>query len=214
METISSNYEYRYAGSNVGHHHAYLLSPLLEMFAQETLSSQQKPRVLDLGCGNGSLSNLIAKHGYEVVGVEESETGFQSARLSFPDCHFIQASIYDLPYTELGNSFDIVISSEVIEHLLYPRVSKGCKKMFETKWSFNYNHSLSRLLKNIVLALSGKMDQHFTVLWDGGHVKFFSVATMTALLESEGLANLKFKFAGRILYLWKSMLCSSSIVQI
>jgi hypothetical protein len=58
------------------------------------------------------------------------------------------------------------------------------------------------------------MDQHFTVLWDGGYVKFFSVATMTALLESEGFTNLKFKFAGRIPYLWKSMLCSSSIVQI
>ncbi len=132
MVTTSSKHEYSYANSNPGHHHAYLISPLLEMLSKGTLSSYSKPRVLDLGCGNGSLSHLIAQQGYEVVGVEESESGFKFARLSFPDCHFIQASIYDLPYAELGNSFDIVISSEVIEHLLYPRdlvrAAKQCLK--------------------------------------------------------------------------------------
>jgi hypothetical protein len=55
------------------------------------------------------------------------------------------------------------------------------------------------------------MDNHFTVLWDGGHIKFFSVPTMTALLKSENCTNIKFKFAGRFPYLWKSMLCSCSL---
>ncbi len=210
MKTIPSNYEYRYADSNPGHHHAYLLSPLLEMFSQETLSSQYKPRVLDLGCGNGSFSNLIAQHGYEVVGVEASESGFESARLSFPDCHFIQASIYELPYAELGNSFDIVISSEVIEHLLYPReLVRAAKKCLKPNGRLIITTPYHGYLKNIALALSGKMDQHFTVLWDNGHIKFFSVATLTTLLKSEGYTDIKFRFAGRLPYLWKSMLCSS-----
>jgi hypothetical protein len=29
--------------------------------------------------------------------------------------------------------------------------------------------------KNLGLALSGKMDAHFTALWEGGHIKFFSI---------------------------------------
>jgi hypothetical protein len=66
-------------------------------------------------------------------------------------------------------------------------------------------------LKNLALAISGKMDKHFTALWDGGHIKFFSVVTMKSLLISEGYEDIKFKFAGAIPYLWKSMLCSSTL---
>ncbi len=65
--------------------------------------------------------------------------------------------------------------------------------------------------KNLVLALSGKMDNHFHVLWDGGHIKFFSVKTLTKFLETEGYTDTYFKFAGRFPYLWKSMLCSSKL---
>lgn len=211
METISSNYEYSYADSNSGHHHNYLISPLLEMLSYRTPSSQQKPRVLDLGCGNGSLSNLIAKQGYEVVGVEDSESGVKFARLSFPECHFIQASIYELPCAELENSFDFVISSEVIEHLIYPReLVRAAKKCLKPNGRLMLTTPYHGYLKSLVIALLGKMDQHFSPLWDGGHVKFFSVTTLKALLESEGYTDITFKFSGRLPYLWKSMLCSSS----
>lgn len=212
MKTISSNYEYSYCSSNSGHHHAYLLPPLLQLLGQVTLPSQQRPRVLDLGCGNGSLSHFLAQQGYEVVGVEESESGIKQARHNFSNCQFIQASIYDLPYNDLKNSFDYVISCEVIEHLLYPRelvrAAKRCLKFHGRLIMSTPYHSY---LKNLIIALSGKMDGHFTTLWDGGHIKFFSVETMTTLLKTEEMNNIEFKFAGRMPYLWKSMLCSSSI---
>lgn len=132
------------------------MSPLLELLSHGKSSSQQKPRVLDLGCGNGSLSNFIAQQGYEVVGVEDSESGFKEARLS-PNCHFIQASIYDLPYAELENSFDIVISSEVIEHLLYPReLVRAAKKCLKPNGRLILTTPYHGYLKNLVLALAGK----------------------------------------------------------
>lgn len=31
--------------------------------------------------------------------------------------------------------------------------------------------------KNLVLAVTGRWDDHLTVLWDGGHIKFFSIKT-------------------------------------
>ncbi|MBB3777235.1 hypothetical protein FHS52_003232 [Erythromicrobium ramosum] len=37
-------------------------------------------------------------------------------------------------------------------------------------------------MKNVILAASGKLDRHFTALWDGGRIKFFSVATLSVLL--------------------------------
>ncbi len=205
----SKEYEYIYENSSLANAHSFLMAPLLSMLPQPTNPQKQKIRVLDLGCGNGSLSNVIAEKGYEVVGIEESEQGFTIASKSFPNCNFIQASIYDLPYAELHNSFDVVISVEVIEHLFYPReLARAAQKCLKPKGRLILTTPYHGYLKNMALATSGKMDKHFHALWDGGHIKFFSVKTLTNLLEGENYTDIHFKFAGRLPYLWKSMLCS------
>jgi hypothetical protein len=60
--------------------------------------------------------------------------------------------------------------------------------------------------KNLALAVSGKLEGHFTALWDGGHIKFWSRRTLTRLLTDEGFEVTGFSGAGRIPYLWKSMI--------
>ena len=200
-----------YTGIEPVHHHAYLLPQLLPMLAAKKTASNPKPSVLDLGCGNGSLSNAIAQQGYEVAGVEESEIGFNSANQSFLNCRFVQASIYDLPYAQLQDAFDIVISSEVIEHLFYPReLLRAAKKCLKPNGLLIITTPYHGYLKNLVLALTNKMDGQFTSLCDGAHIKFFSVKTLTELLEAEGYQDIEFKFGGRLPYLWKSMLCFCS----
>src|SRR6478672_9747728 len=214
MQTTPREYTYPYLGSDSSHHHAYLMPPLLEILSKIEPTNQQKLRVLDLGCGNGSLSHLIAQQGYEVVGVEESEAGVAIARQSFPDCHFINASIYDLPYSDLGNSFDIVLSAEVVEHLLYPRdLVRAAQKCLKPNGRLILTTPYHGYLKNLVLAISGKMEKHLNPLWDGGHIKFFSVDTLSKLLETENYTDIHFRFSGRFPLLWKSMLCSSTPVQ-
>ncbi|MEH2319948.1 class I SAM-dependent methyltransferase [Nostoc sp.] len=203
---ITNQYEYRYQSANSSHHHIYLIKPLIEMISEysDRIENQQKLRILDIGCGNGSLSKLIAQHGYEVVGIEESESGVKFASQTFPDCHFIQGTIYNLPYAEIGEKFDIVIAAEVIEHLYYPKqLIRNAKECLKPNGRLIITTPYHGYLKNLILAISVKMDKHFTTLWDGGHIKFFSVATMTALLETEDYRNIKFKFAGRFPYLWK-----------
>jgi Cyclopropane fatty acid synthase and related methyltransferases len=61
MKKNFSNYTYYYTNNRPRYHHAYLVSPLLEMLATLQEASQTKLRVLDLGCGNGSLSHVIAE---------------------------------------------------------------------------------------------------------------------------------------------------------
>jgi 2-polyprenyl-3-methyl-5-hydroxy-6-metoxy-1,4-benzoquinol methylase len=212
MQTAVNEYEYSYINGDSGHHQLYLIPPLLELISAQKNQTTEKLRVLDLGCGNGSLSQKIAQQGYEVMGVEDSASGVLCARQSFPECSFIQASIYDLPYSELENAFDIVVSAEVIEHLLYPReLIRAAKKCLKPKGRLIITTPYHGYYKNLVVALLGKTDSHFSPLWDGGHVKFFSVATLSELLQEEGLQEINFKFAGRFPYLWKSMLCSSSL---
>ena len=56
------------------------------------------------------------------------------------------------------------------------------------------------------MALTGKMDSHFTVLWDHGHIKFWSMKTLSALLLEAGFVDIRFKRVGRIPLLAKSMI--------
>ena len=63
-------------------------------------------------------------------------------------------------------------------------------------------------LKNLVLALSGRLDAHFTALWDGGHIKFWSKRTLRILLEEVGFEKIAFG-VGRIPLLAKSMIVTA-----
>lgn len=212
MINTRNQYDYRYKDSAPIHHHAYLLPLLLEILAKRQATTTKSLRILDLGCGNGSLTNQLVLQGYEVTGIDSSKEGILIARQSFPNCEFIEGSVYNLPYRELEHAFDVVISLEVIEHLLYPRellrAAKRCLKSEQGLLILTTPYH--GYLKNLILALTGHMDQHFTALWDGGHIKFFSVATLTKLLQEEGLADIRFQFAGRLPLLWKTMLCCSS----
>ena len=105
-----------------------------------------------------------------------------------------------------------MISIEVIEHLFYPkelpRLAKRCLKPHGRLIISTPYHGY---LKNLALALSGSLDSHYGVHWDGGHIKFFSVPSLSQLLMAEGYSALEFKFAGRLPYLWKTMLCSARL---
>lgn len=204
--------EYQYQTDHAGAHHQYLLPQIEALLAKYQPKSRTPLRLLDLGCGNGSLSHSLATKGYAVVGVDDSFTGIQVAQISFPECKFRQVSVYELGETDLGEPFDVIISVEVIEHLLYPKeLISAAKKHLKPDGCLIITTPYHGYWKNLVLALTGKMYQHFGVDWDGGHIKFFSVKTLSQLLVGQGFTNLEFAFAGRLPYLWKSMLVAAKL---
>jgi len=165
----------------------------------------ERPRALDLGCGNGATTEMIRTMGFDAIGVDPSASGIALAREAYPECHFEQASAYDDLAARFG-CFDAVVSLEVIEHCYDPR------KMLETTYNLLSPGGLAIIstpyhgyLKNLVLAATGKLDQHFTATWDGGHIKFFSIATLTELLEERGFIDIRFHRVGRWPPLAKSM---------
>lgn len=61
------------------------------------------------------------------------------------------------------------------------------------------------------MALFGKSDSHYTVLWDGGHIKFFSRNTLETMLNEKKFEVINFAGAGRLPYLWKTMLVGATV---
>jgi 2-polyprenyl-6-hydroxyphenyl methylase/3-demethylubiquinone-9 3-methyltransferase len=60
--------------------------------------------------------------------------------------------------------------------------------------------------KNLARAIAGRMDNHFTALWDHGHIKSWSFRTLKALLEDVGFQDIRLKRVERISALTKSMI--------
>lgn len=50
------------------------------------------------------------------------------------------------------------------------------------------------------------MDAHFTALWDHGHIKFWSMKTLSFLLEEAGFRDIRFERVGRVPALAKAMI--------
>ena len=102
--------------------------------------------------------------------------------------------------------FDAVTSFEVVEHLYDPRSwARSCFAALRPGGLFLCSTPYHGYLKNVALAASGSMDKHFTVLWDGGHIKFWSVKTLSALLTEAGFRDIQWKGYGRLPYLWMGM---------
>lgn len=193
--------DYGYSNSAHSHSHEYLLPVVGQL-----LADLKPKRIFDLGCGNGSTTAHLSKS-YDIVGVDASTSGIGQARRAFPKIRFEVASAYDDLAATFGQ-FDAVISLEVVEHLYDPRLyAKNMFNLVRPGGGVIVSTPYHGYLKNLALAASGKMDQHFTALWDGGHIKFFSIRTLTQLLTEAGFVDLHFKRVGRIPAIAKSMIC-------
>src|SRR5262245_12175836 len=72
-------------------------------------------RAFDLGCGNGTTANMLFQLGYDVTGIDVSESGIALGRNSFPHLNLHVGSVYD-DLAEAYGQFPLVVSLEVIEH--------------------------------------------------------------------------------------------------
>ena len=94
----------------------------------------------------------------------------------------------------------------VIEHLYSPRDLSQCAfKLLKPGGMLIVTTPYNGYLKNLAIAGAGLMDRHWTALWDGGHIKFWSWKTMRCLLAETGFIAPEFHGAGRLPFLWKSM---------
>lgn len=97
-------------------------------------------RVMDLGCGDGAYMYYLSKSCKEIYGIDADYDAIRLARTKFQDryaenCFCYQAPFSKIPTQEVGGdqSFDLIYSMDVIEHLPQPKELLDVSKKFLKK---------------------------------------------------------------------------------
>jgi 2-polyprenyl-6-hydroxyphenyl methylase/3-demethylubiquinone-9 3-methyltransferase len=196
---------YIYEDARRNDSHKYLLPAVASVLRKLNLPTERK-RIFELGCGNGATAAFLNTLGFDVVGVDPSAQGIALGRAAYPelrlevgDCYLELAAIY--------GRFPIVLSLEVVEHVFLPReFARRVYDLLEDGGVAIISTPFHGYWKNLAMAVTGKMDAHFTALWDYGHIKFWSEKTLGILLRDAGFRSVRYQRIGRIGPLAKSMI--------
>lgn len=118
--------------TNKRHNSPYWLRAYSHAYIHAQFLPYLNPRqsILDAGCGEGNLSCLVAQEDISVVGVDISAANVRAAcalaEAKGGQVQFQQADCEKLPFPD--NSFDVVMSSHVLEHL--PNLEQGLAEIY------------------------------------------------------------------------------------
>ncbi|HVZ98114.1 MAG TPA: methyltransferase domain-containing protein [Chitinophagaceae bacterium] len=151
----------------------------------ELLQPKEGERILDLGCGTGYLTNMIAARGTDVTGIDNSEEMIAKAKVQFPELQFYKRSATDFHF---DRPFDAIFSNAVLHWVLekekaidciYENLDAGGRFIMEMGGKGNVQNILAALKKS--LEQYGYHEQAGRTLWC-----FPSIGEYATLLEQCG----------------------------
>ncbi len=87
------------------------------------LAPQYGEKILDLGCGRGDLTDIIAQSGACVRGIDSSGSMISTAQVNYPDIHF---SVANARSFQVKRPLDAVFSHEVLHWIKEPDAVINC----------------------------------------------------------------------------------------
>lgn len=151
----------------------------------QLLDPKKGERILDLGCGTGYLSQLIADAGARVTGIDHSAEMIAKAQEVYPGIDFRVGSATDFHFTE---PFDAVFSNAVLHWVkdkqsaidcIYENVKPGGRLVLEMGGKDNVRSIMDASKK--VLAKYGRHSSAVDEIW-----YFPSLGEYATLLENSG----------------------------
>ena len=187
------NFDYDWINNNT-FHHKYLIKSVINILKNLDTSNTE---LLDVGCGNGVLTSKISKFFKHTTGIDLSGTGVEFAqKLNNEKLNFQNISLDEM--IERKKKFKFISSFEVIEHQYLPDdFLNKIYQLLEDDGTFLVTTPYNGYIKNLIISILGKHDWHFNPLWRHGHIKFFSINTLTSILKECNFEVIKKNFSGR-----------------
>jgi len=159
-------------------------------------------RILDLGCGAGEFCDFFRSHGFEAEGSDLSQNAIMHARKTYPGITFHVGEVETLLDCREGY-YDVVFSSEVIEHLFDVGGWLGAVNgLLTPEGLLILTTPYHGLAKNLAIDIFG-YSKHYDPL--GQHIRFFDRVGLARCLDLTGFTPLEWTGYGRPWPFWKSM---------
>lgn len=97
--------------------HDYTHRPLLSMIDADNYMHK---KVLDIGCGTGTICFYFASKGSRVYGIDISKNAIKMARINSKNLGLasdVSFSVIDFPNQKIKGKYDLIICSELLEHI-------------------------------------------------------------------------------------------------
>lgn len=159
-------------------------------------------RILDCGCGAGDNARILKDLGWHVTGVTIDPREQHAARMFCEAVHL--ADLEDGLPSSVGNAFDAILASHVLEHLVHPE-----RLLLEARQRLKSGGVLAVALPNIAhygqrISLGrGQFTYTDTGQLDRTHLRFYTYVTAIRLLEQNGYRLLSSKVEGGLPW-WKA----------
>jgi 2-polyprenyl-3-methyl-5-hydroxy-6-metoxy-1,4-benzoquinol methylase len=152
------------------------------------LIPEKAMRILDVGCGEGMLGELLLRRGAEeVVGIEKDPEAAQSARKRLNQV--IEADVETLVGPLHPGYFDAIICADVLEHLIDPwRTLKVLGQCLSHNGYLIASIPNTRYLALIDHLVNGRWTYQSSGLLDKTHLRFFTLSEIRAMFSQAGLS--------------------------
>ena len=135
----------------------HTINPLRTNFIMEKINTPN-PKILDVGCGGGILSEALAKAGAQVTGLDLSDASLQVARQHSQqqglNIEYRYERVEDLAQKEAG-TYDVVVCMEMLEHVPEPsKVIAACAQALKPG-GLAFFSTINRTPKGFLFAIVG-----------------------------------------------------------
>ena len=160
-------------------------------FASKKYISDEKPRLLDVGCGTGGFLSFVASNGFMPYGFDASEAQAEYAQKNHPNVrHAKTFDNYSKKLGELNPKFDVITLWDVLEHIRAPSefLLEASKIIKPGGYIFvSVPNGGAIYWKRKIYSILGKRPD--LIPWE--HVYYFSNRSLKLCLEKAGFNILK-----------------------